>query len=210
MSLPSARRATAAVLTALIAALIAALAVPVAAAAATYTFDPDHTEVRATWDHLGLSRQSGIVRKVEGNLEFDPAAPQASRVSVRMAVRDLATGVAALDRHLVETGDYFDAAAHPDITFVSTEVAPTSPTTANVTGNLTINGITKPVVLVVTLNFHGEHPLAGINPNYQGQTVAGFSGRAQILRSEWGLTRTIPLVSDEIRILIEAEVLQAR
>jgi polyisoprenoid-binding protein YceI len=192
--------------------LVAALAEapPVLAQAAVYTFDPDHTEVRATWDHLGLSRQSGTIRKLQGTLAFDPAAPHEARVTVRLAVRDLSTGVPALDRHLLETSDYFDTATHPEIIFESTDVAPTSAATANVTGNLTINGIAKPVVLVMTLNFMGEHPLAGINPTYQGQTVVGFSGRAQILRSEWGLTRTIPLVSDEIRISIEAELIQAR
>ena len=77
--------------------------------------------------------------------------------------------------------------------------------TADVTGTLSINGIEKPATLAVHWNYLGPHPLAASNPMFQNQTLAGFSARTQILRSEWGLARMIPLVSDEIRIAIESE-----
>jgi len=82
----------------------------------------------------------------------------------------------------------------------------TTARTANVEGELTFNGVTRPVTLSVVWNFSGEHPLAKINPTYAGVYASGFSARTQILRSDFGITRSIPLVSDEIRISIETEL----
>jgi polyisoprenoid-binding protein YceI len=177
-----------------------------AATADTFTFDKAHTEVRASWDHLGLSRQSARFSDVAGKLVFDPEKPEAASVEVAIKVASVMTGVAALDTHLVKTKDYFDAAAHPVITFKSSQVRSTGDKTAEMTGDLTINGIAKPVVLAVVWNYLGPHPLGTVNPTLKDQIVAGFSARTQILRSEWGIVRTIPLVSDEIRISIEAEL----
>lgn len=175
-------------------------------AAATFVFDKLHTEVRASWDHLGLSRQSARFNDISGKVEFDPANPEAARADVTIPIISVMTGVPALDNHLTRTKDYFDAAANPLITFRSEAVRMTGDKTAEMTGNLTINGITKPVTLAVVWNYLGPHPLGAVNPTLKDQTVAGFSARATILRSEWGITRTIPLVSDEIRISIEAEL----
>lgn len=185
-----------------------ALAVAVPAQADTYVLDREHTEVRFSWDHLGLSRQSGRIRDVIGRVTFDPGRPEQSSVNVTMKVASIVTGSERLDRHLMQTSDFFDAARHPDIKFTSTSVMLTSARTANVSGDLTINGITKPAVLSVVWNFTGEHPLSDLNPTYRGVKASGFSARTQILRSQWGITRTIPLVSDEIRITIEAEMLK--
>jgi polyisoprenoid-binding protein YceI len=171
-----------------------------------YELDKEHTEVRFTWDHLGLSRQGGRFLDVEGLVSFDPQQPQASTVDVTIPLKSISTGVAKLDEHLVKSKDFFDVAAYPTITFKSTVVKMTEPKIAEVTGDLTINGITKPVVLDVVWNFTGEHPLASINPTYQDAYYSGFSASTQILRSDWGITRTIPYVSDELRITIEAEM----
>jgi len=175
------------------------------ACAATYALDKQHTEVRFTWDHLGVSRQSGRAGDVAGKLEFDPEHPEAARVAIEIKVASISTGVAALDTVLTKGHDYFDGAAHPAITFTSTAVHVTGDKTADVTGMLAINGIEKPATLAVHMNYLGPHPLGGSNPTFQNQTVAGFSARTQILRSDWELTRMIPLVSDEIRITIEME-----
>ncbi len=176
--------------------------------AGVFILDKDHTEVRASWNHLGLSRQSARFRDVIGRVEFDPAAPEKSEVDVTIKAASVMTGVSALDGLLRNTNDYLDAGGHPNITFKSTSVAPTSTKTANVLGNLTLNGVTKPVSLAVVWNFLGEHPLAAINPIFEGVRAAGFSARTQILRSEWGMMRGIPLISDEIRISIEVELHQ--
>jgi polyisoprenoid-binding protein YceI len=187
-------------------ALFAGLAVPASAAPETYTFDKDHTEIRFSWDHLGLSRQSGRFESVSGEVVFDPEKPEASRVDVRIPLKSLSTGVAALDDALLKTPDYLNATQHPEITFKSSGVVMTTARTANVSGELTFNGVTRPATLSVVWNFSGEHPLSKVNPTYAGVYASGFSARTQILRSEFGITRSIPLVSDEIRITIETEL----
>lgn len=187
--------------------LAAALAVVSAPALAeTYAIDPDHTEVRFTWDHLGLSRQGGRFTSVFGQVKFNPENPAESTVDVTIPLKSIATGVRKLDEQLVGTKDFFDIAAHPDISFRSTGVALKSDRTADVTGNLTMNGISKPVVLDVIWNFTGDHPLQSFNPAYAGTFASGFSATTQIRRSDWGITRGAPLVSDEIRITIETEM----
>lgn len=176
------------------------------AAPETYGFDKEHTEVRFSWDHLGLSRQSGRFHGVTGTVVFDQERPEASSIDVKIPLSSLATGIAALDDVLLKRPDYINAAEHPEIAFKSNEVVMTTGRTANVSGDLTFNGVTKPVTLSVVWNFSGEHPLSKVNPTYAGVYASGFSARTQILRSEFNITRSIPLISDEIRITIEAEL----
>ena len=182
------------------------ISAPAAAAPETYAFDKAHTEVRFSWDHLGLSRQSGRFLDVAGSVVFDAEKPEASQIDVKIPLKSLTTGVNALDDVLLKTPDYLDAGRHPEIAFKSTEVAMSTARTATVSGELTFNGVTRPVVLSVVWNFSGEHPLSKINPVYSGVYATGFSARTQILRSDFGITRSVPLVSDEIRITIEAEL----
>jgi polyisoprenoid-binding protein YceI len=195
-----------AILAALMAGWIAAgSVVPARAQPATYTFDRQHTNVTFSWNHLGLSRQSGRVLDVDGSLVFDAANPEDSKLDVAMKAASIVTGVIELDRHL-KSPDFFDAVRNPLITFKSTAVKKTGEKTGEVTGDLTILGISKPVVLQVTLNFDGEHPLGPVNALYKDKFVAGFSAKARLSRSEWGLSRATPLVSDEIEISIETEL----
>ena len=126
-------------------AAFAGTAIP--ASADIYEIDKDHTEVRFTWDHVGMSRQGGRFRDVSGTLNFDPVAPGNSSVDVRIKVASISTGVAKLDEHLIRSGEFFDAQAFPTITFRSTSVAPSTGRTAEVTGNLSMNGVTKPVTM---------------------------------------------------------------
>lgn len=185
--------------------LLAVLGMAAAARADVYEIDKDHTEVRFTWDHVGMSRQGGRFRDVTGTLNFDPVTPGNSSVDVRIKVASISTGVTKLDEHLVRSGEFFDVQAFPSITFRSTSVAPTAGRAAHVTGNLAMNGVTKQVVMSVRWNFSGAHPLGSINPVYKETYVSGFSATATILRSDWGLARTVPFISDELRITIEAE-----
>lgn len=188
------------------ASLVAALSFAAAPAlAATYEIDSDHTEVRFSWDHLGMSRQSGRFTKVSGTVEFDPAEPEAGRVEVTIKAASLLTGIEPLDKQL-RTADYFDVAKYPVITFTSTAVRAVTDRTGEVTGDLSMMGIVKPVTLRVVWNYSGEYPLASISPNFKGRMAAGFSATATIKRSEWGLDRSVPLMSDEIRITIETEM----
>ncbi|MFM9940626.1 MAG: YceI family protein [Hyphomicrobiaceae bacterium] len=172
---------------------------------ATYSIDRQHTNVSFSWNHLGLSRQSGRILDVEGTLVVDMAKPEEATLEVVMKTASIVTGVTELDRHL-KSVDFFEAARNPIITFKSTGIKKTGEKTGEVTGDLMILGITKPVVLQVTLNFDGEHPLAPLNASYRDKFVAGFSARGKLSRSEWGLKRGTPLVSDDIEIVIETEL----
>ena len=177
------------------------------AGADTYVFDRDHTNITFSWNHLGISRQSARILDVDGILDFDPSDPENASVQVTMKVSSLFTGTKTLDRDL-KSSDFFDAARYPEITFKSTLIRAVGERSGEVAGDLTILGVTYPVVLQVRWNFSGEHPLGDINPAYKGKYVAGFSAVTTVLRSAWGLKRAIPLVSDEIEIAIEAEFLR--
>lgn len=189
----------------LVLAPLLAFAAPAVAAPETYVFDKTHTELRFSWDHLGLSRQAGRFLDVEGTLMLDPERPETSHVEAVIKLTSLWTGVKELDT-ILKGKEFFDAASFPVATFRSTDVKPLSDKTARITGDLTISGQSHPVVLDVVWNFAGEHPLSKINPAYTDLYYAGFSVKTQLLRSDWGITRTVPYVSDEIQIGIETEL----
>ena len=175
--------------------------------AATYGFAEGHTTVTISWNHAGLSQNSARLIGADGSLEFDPSVPAASRLNVRLDPTRLSSGVPALDR-LLRSADFFDAAANPVIEFHSTTAMATGERTGLVTGDLTIRGTSRPVTLTVTWNFTGEHPLGLVNPSFAGKFVSGFSAKTRLLRSDWGLERGAPLISDEIHISIETEVIR--
>jgi polyisoprenoid-binding protein YceI len=177
------------------------------ARADTWTFDKAHTEIRFSWDHLGLSRKSGRFLDMEGTLEFTPTDPEAGGIDVSIRTASIATGVKELDDHL-KSPDFFGAAANPKITFKSSGVTKTGDKTGEVNGDLTIAGVKKPVTLDVTWNFTGEYPLSAVNASYQGKWVSGFSAKTTISRSDFGLKRAVPLISDDVQITIEAEFLR--
>lgn len=178
-----------------------------AAQPATYRLDKEYTAVNFSWSHLGLSRQSARLTGAEGRVTFDPANPEASTIDVTMRTANISTGLRDFDL-LIKSSDYFNAAQFPLITFKSTEVRRLSDKTGQVMGNLTVKGITRPVALSVVWNFSGEHPLAKVNPNYRDVYVSGFSATAVLRRSDWDLSLAVPLVSDEIRLSIETEMLK--
>jgi polyisoprenoid-binding protein YceI len=175
--------------------------------AASYTFAKDYTSVRISWSHLGLSRQSARVMDVTGTVEFEPGEPEASRVDVLMQASSLWTGVPAFDE-LLKSIEYFDARQYPTIRFRSTAARRMGERSGELTGELTVRGISKPVTLYVVWNFSGEHPLAAVNPNYKDVFVSGFSATGVLRRSDWGLSRAVPLVSDEIELTIETELVR--
>ncbi len=178
-----------------------------AAQSATYGFNKDYTNVRFSWSHVGLSRQSARVMSLDGSVSFDPEAPEASRVDVTMNASSLWTGVPAFDE-LLKSADFFDARRHPTIRFRSTGVRRMGERTGELSGELSILGVTNPVTLYVVWNFTGEHPLAAVNPNYKDVFVSGFSATGVLRRSDWGLSRGVPLVSDEVEITIETELIR--
>jgi polyisoprenoid-binding protein YceI len=186
---------------------LAALAVSAGAPRAEpFVLDKGYTAVIFSWSHLGLTRQQARFNAIEGVVEIDPQKPEASKVDITIRTGSVQSGIDTFDR-ILRGPDYFDATTYPAITFRSTAVKRTSEVTADVTGELNIRGQSVPVILVVTLNQFGAHPSGAANPNYAGKKVAAFSAKTNVSRSAWGMGRGAPLVSDEVDISIETELL---
>lgn len=175
---------------------LALFSVP-AFAADTYTLEPTHTSVTFQYTHFGYSHPTGKFMDAKGTVTLDEAAPAKSSVEVSFGIDGINTGVPALDEHL-KSPDFFDAAKFPTATFKSTKVEPTGPDTAKVTGDLTIHGVTKPVTLNVKLNKEAVNPMS----NKKG---VGFTATGTINRSDFGMGKYVPAVSDQIDLYIEAE-----
>ncbi len=168
------------------------------AAPAAYTFDPNHTEVRFCWNHLGVSRQCAHLVKYEGELQYDEAAPEKSTLSVKFLTDGIETLVPVFNDHM-KSDKLFDAKKFPEITFKSTTFQKTSEKAGKVAGDLTIKGVTKPVTLDVTLNFTGAHPMT------KKQTL-GIGAVTTIKRTDYGVSYATPMVSDEVSIEIQTEM----
>ena len=173
---------------------------PALAPAGRYRVVRDHTQVVFSVIHLGLSPYYGRIGGATGNMTFNPLDPTRSTVSIELDTRSLSTMSDAVTRALC-TDDAFACAKSPRIGFRSTAIKRTGDTTGEITGDLTLAGVTKPITL--TARFHGgmQGPLG--QDNYQ----LGFSAEATIKRSDFGLTKMIwnPTVSDEVKLLIAAE-----
>jgi len=167
------------------------------AAPVRYDLDPNHTQVAFSWTHFGFSHPAGRFDKFDGDFRFDPADPTKSTVTVTIPIDSIDTGVAKLDAHL-KGPDFFDAARYPIATFKSTQVERAGAHGLKVTGDLTLHGVTKPVVLDVVINKVGPHPMGG-------RAAAGFDARTTIKRSDFGISNYVPNVSDEIAISITTE-----
>ena len=181
--------------------LILAAAALLAAAplyAVTYTFEPEHTQGVLRWNHLGFANPTAQFNNVQGTLEFDRADPTHSSVMVTIPLTSMSTGVPDLNENF-QSSYFFDFAKFPAATFKSGKVERgTAPDKLKVVGDLNLHGITKPVVLDVTIN------KVGTNPRNQVPTV-GFEAMATLKRSDFGLGRFVPQVSDEVQVHITAE-----
>ena len=176
---------------------------PAAVTGGTYSVDPGHTLVVWTLDHLGFSPYSGIFGDVTGTLTLDPKNLGAARVDVTIPVSKVVTASAGLTRHLLQPGkdggkpDFFGAAP-ADARFVSTRVTVRGQK-AKIAGNLTLNGITRPVTLDASFYGAGKAPA-----QMGGKENVGFTATATILRSQFGLGFGVPMVGDAVKLDISA------
>jgi polyisoprenoid-binding protein YceI len=161
----------------------------------TYKVDPNHTQVLWSVDHMGFSRLHGMVGSMTGKLDLDPARLAQSRLDVEIPLSGLTLTSSGFSGHL-QTADLFDVAKFPTARFVSQSVVVRGQQ-ATITGNLTLKGVTKPVVLEA--RFYG----AGRNPMSKAQTV-GFSAKGQLKRSDFNLGYAVPAVSDLVDLEINA------
>ncbi|SFR10696.1 YceI family protein [Poseidonocella sedimentorum] len=187
----------------LAAATLAALpfASPAVAEPEAYVLDASHSQIVFSYNHLGYSTSWGMFSGFEGDISFDQESPENSSVTVSFPVKSMLTGWEARFEHLM-SGDFFDATDDEMVSFTSTGIEVTGETTADITGDLTINGITKPVTLAATLNQAGEHPMAK-------KPWAGFSATTTVLRSDFGVGGFAPFISDEVEIQISVEAMKA-
>ncbi|MFN3936628.1 MAG: YceI family protein [Gemmobacter sp.] len=184
----------------LFAALLAGTATP-ALAAESYVLDPSHSQIVFSYDHLGYSTTWGMFSGFEGQIEFDRENPAASSVTVEFPVSTMLTGWEARLAHFMSP-DFFDPSRDQTVRFVSTAIEVTGEDTALITGDLTLNGVTQPVVLDVRLNHAGTHPM-------EGKEWAGFSASTTLTRSEFDLGLFAPFVGDEVAVLISVEAMKA-
>ena len=162
--------------------------------AGTYKVESYHTQVGFSLSHFGFTNYSGLFSGATGSLRLDPAHPGASKLDVTIPVDSIITTVPKLTDEL--KGDkWFDVAKFPQATFTSTSVALTPSGEATITGNLTLHGVTKPVVL------HAHLLGAGVNPIDKMYTV-GFQASGTIKRTDFGVSMYAPALGDEVELSI--------
>ena len=169
---------------------------------AKYTIDSSHTQVEFTYSHFGFSNITGRFDQISGVFELDTQNLAKSKISVEIPINSISTGVDKLNAHL-QSADFFDQAKFPTATFVSTKVHVASDKELHVMGDLTIHGVTKPVVLTVKVNKIADHPMKKI-------PAAGFDAITTIKRSDFGVAGYVPAVSDEVTIRITLEATLAK
>lgn len=177
-----------------------ALSFPAQAAPEEYAFDLPHTSISFYVNHLGVSYSTGRFTGFDGSFLFDEEKPENSSVDVTIHTNSLEMLDEKWNEHL-KGPDFFNVAQFPDMTFKSVKVEKTGEKTAKLTGDLTLLGVTRPVILDVTLNGIAAHPMKG-NP------IIGFSVTGIIQRSEFGMTYGIPMVGDDVSLRIEVEGFQ--
>jgi polyisoprenoid-binding protein YceI len=182
--------------------LLLAFASPVSAAEVAYTLDPAHTETQFSWAHLGYSHPGAGFDDISGSLRWNTDDMSKSSVTVSIAVDSIHTHVPALDQEL-RSAKFFDTGKYPKIMFASTRVERSRYANRfKVTGDLTVHGVTRPVVLDVTLNQTGVYPMLNV-------PAMGFAATTSFKRSDFGVGFGVPMVGDEIRVQISTEALEA-
>jgi polyisoprenoid-binding protein YceI len=174
---------------------------PVDVAAGTYRLDPDHWSVTFDVSHFGFSRYVARFDAMEATLNVVPGAPEQSSVAVTIKAASLNARNAELDKKLIGP-ELLDAARFPDITFKTTSLKRLEGNKGEMTGALTMHGVSHPVTLDVTFNGGAKNPLTGAD-------TLGFSATGSFDRSRWGLSAWWPAVGNEVRVAIEAEFIKS-
>ncbi|GGI77410.1 polyisoprenoid-binding protein [Polymorphobacter multimanifer] len=169
-----------------------------------YEGDPAHTSVTFKIEHFGLSFYTARFAKVSSKVMLDAARPEASKLEVSIDARSVRTDFpfpekTDFDKEIGTDPKFLDGNTHPTIGFVSTKVTKTGASTADITGNLTLRGVTKPVVLKAVLNGQvANHPM-------MKKPVFGISATTVVRRADFGLTAFEGVLGDNVTVLIEAE-----
>jgi polyisoprenoid-binding protein YceI len=168
--------------------------------AGVYEIELTHTSITWRLSHGGMSTYTARFDKIGGEINFNPTAPTSSTAMITIDPNSVNTGLPNFDKEIAK--EVFKAEANPTITFRSTSLTATSPTTGTMTGDLSIAGVTKPMTLAVTYN-NGR-----MSPFSRRQNI-GFSASGKIKRSDWGMTNWLNYgIGDDIDLIIEAEFLK--
>lgn len=191
-------------MTKILASLLALVPALALAAPTTWNVDASHSQVGFAVKHLVISNVRGEFKTYQGKISLDDADVTRSTVEATIDVNSIDTKVADRDAHL-KSADFFDVANHPSMTFKSTKVAKAGKDRLKVTGDLTLRGVTKPVVLEVTTT----PEVKGMG----GETRRGFAASTKISRKVFGLTwnkvvEAGPAVGDEVTIALELEAVK--
>ncbi|WP_339947361.1 YceI family protein [uncultured Albimonas sp.] len=169
------------------------------AAAYRWQMDRSHSQVKFSVDHLGYSLVHGWFREFDAEIDLDPDAVEQATVNFSIRAESVDTNWEGRDRYL-RGPDFLDAEAHPVISFVSTQVRLVSAEAADITGDLTINGITRTETLRAALNKYGPSALAG------GEVVAGFTIIGEIDRTAYDVSFAAPHVGKDVEIRVDLEI----
>ena len=167
--------------------------------------DPTHSSVEFSVRHLMISTVKGRFNSFEITLEGDPADAANAKVSVSIDANSIDTSTPDRDNHL-RSADFFDVANHPKITFVSNSIKSRGGNEYEVTGDLTIRGVTRPVTLNVVHEGSGKDPWGGER--------AAFTATGKVNRKDFGLAWNVPLeaggvlVGDEVKISIDTQLVR--
>lgn len=163
----------------------------------TYVLDASHGKITWSMDHMGFSTYVGQFTDVSATLNLDVKNPSASKLQAEVKTDSVGSLNSALDGHL-KTADFLDTAKFPTAGFQATKIRLIDADSAEITGNLTLRGVTKPIVMIADFN------QAGVNPVDKKYTV-GFDGHARIKRSDFGITYGVPVLGDDVTLHFEAE-----
>ncbi len=168
----------------------------------SYTLDPTHANIIFSVNHLGFSLHHGRFNTISGSLVLDTARPEAAKLFVKTETDSIDTNSVELDRQL-KGKRMFDTSNFPAASFESQTIQITGEKSALIEGMLTLKGIKKPVAIEATFIGSGTNPTTG-------KKTIGFKGAAKFNRSDFGLKEWLPLVGDEINLILEAEFTRTR
>jgi polyisoprenoid-binding protein YceI len=171
-----------------------------ALATETLTIDQGHSAVVFNWNHIGFSNPVARFEKLEGKIVLDGSDITKSSVSVKIPLEGLRTSIEFLDRRL-KGDEFFAATRYPEITFKSTGIAKGPMDTLKITGDLSVHGVTKSIVLNAKIN-----KIQPGSPSEPGR--AGFEAETMLRRTDYGVDKYVPAVTDEIYVHITLEAFQ--
>jgi len=170
---------------------------------ANWEVDSEHVSVAFDVDHIGYQRQIGMFAEAGGSFRYDPETSELFEGRFTVQAESVFTAHERRDEH-IRNDDFLDAAAHPEIVFVARQFTPAEDNAGSLTGDLTLLGTTREVVLEVRINKRGRYPFG------HGKETLGISASTTIQRSDWGMDYAVSngLVGDDVALRFEFEAIR--